>query len=739
MKQDKRKTTILAQSIGLIIILGLSVQPVFAMQALDDASMGHVTGEGIAFAVSDFNVRFNGADDGVGTGYTHLIPVGPLSDTIAAHNAAIACVNNSSTCTDAQKSRARYNIQIGKGDVYLYGLSISGNDGDITTQFNNDESTNKVNIGTGDNPWLFQTRTVTTPSFSGVDSPLTYLGFEAPLLSNYLDANNYNLKVGMWADAFVRDPSKIEGDAAQFQLNGATRNLSPTDTTQVTRENRLRLQAIMNGVGLNGTNLKIFQTLNGAESAAGLGGSYSHYNNTLGLALTARINSGDSSDTTFRVGYSDETTTGSKIDVNNSWNTWKTIHTGENASFDSTGIGGAVGASCGNSGGTNSSFGTGTGCQYQIQTRSRTDTKSLTRTWTMPSGLNDHVVRLSTRETTDSPDSNQLLYTPALNANAAPTFDSNEGLFLYKPNINLVLGTQWQPIVMGVADDGKNLSLELTRIPNVEAVYKQIYTDYSGADSSYKGGTCSIYWCGGDGNGISKNATHSSITIGSTVKTAATSTVPLQLIAYTGTDAIGVSFGALGGTSQTASTSAVVSELRYKQRQLMPSNTWQSAYWCSSVVIGCWGYSSGTGTLYQWQYTNNGTSWTTGATAVTKPTDVTCSGTGCNTSSPSVSYDGYTYPACPLKADCTRYGTNSNRSWASNTTDASWLTASKPTVDSFVGGANAGYGQTGTTYSSATNFAETPTISNTTPLNNLGSAAIDGLLIQHLKLSTKGL
>jgi hypothetical protein len=34
---------------------------------------------------------------------------------------------------------------------------------------------------------------------------------------------------------------------------------------------RLRLQAIINGVSLNGTNLKMFQTLDGAETATGLG------------------------------------------------------------------------------------------------------------------------------------------------------------------------------------------------------------------------------------------------------------------------------------------------------------------------------------------------------------------------------------------------------------------------------------------------------------------------------------
>lgn len=83
--------------------------------------------------------------------------------------------------------------------------------------------------------------------------------------------------------SFVRDPSKVENLTAtgdQFDLNGTG------------RANRLRLQAIMNGMSLNGTNIKLFQTLGGAETATGLGANYSSYNNTLGLAVTARINTG---------------------------------------------------------------------------------------------------------------------------------------------------------------------------------------------------------------------------------------------------------------------------------------------------------------------------------------------------------------------------------------------------------------------------------------------------------------
>lgn len=50
---------------------------------------------------------------------------------------------------------------------------------------------------------------------------------------------------------------------------------------------------------------------------------------------------------------------------------------------------------------------------------------------------------------------------------------------------------------------------------------------------------------------------------------------------------------------------------------------------------------------------------------------------------------------------------------------------------------NAGYGQTGVSY--ATNQAVDPTSQlKATPLNNLGSVVIDGMLIQHMKI-IKGL
>ncbi|MEK5764928.1 hypothetical protein VXE39_19510, partial [Acinetobacter junii] len=57
------------------------------------------------------------------------------------------------------------------------------------------------------------------------------------------------------------------------------------------RANRLRLQAIANGFGINGSNLQIFQTLGGSSNNNGMS---AFYNNTLGVSGVFRINSGDS-------------------------------------------------------------------------------------------------------------------------------------------------------------------------------------------------------------------------------------------------------------------------------------------------------------------------------------------------------------------------------------------------------------------------------------------------------------
>ena len=289
---------------------------------------------------------------------------------------------------------------------------------------------------------------------------MPYLTLEAPLFNTAIPTNvadgadAYKLKMGLWADAFVLDPSKKEGDASLYKLGA-------TNQTVEGRANRLRLQAIWNDFTINGSRLQVFQTLNGATNANGMS---AFYNNTLGIAGLVRLNSGDA------------------------------------ANLRTT-------------------------------------------------NLNDKVLRLSTRETTNT----NLLDSPAVNGTSAPIFDANEGLFIHNLNANLVLGSLYQPLILG--SDGANFSLELTRIPNKEDIYRKIYTDYDNPNSNvYQGSTCNVYKCGNNGlTGYQgNNATHSSITIGSTVYDASKNT----LTAYKGADAVGVSFGAMRPVAQNSGVTA---------------------------------------------------------------------------------------------------------------------------------------------------------------------------------------
>ena len=736
VQNDKVKKIIkhrLALSIGILMATSTPVlsSSAFALEALDDQSLKDVTGEGIAFTLSDFSMQYKGADDSAGTGYTRIIPVGPLSPTIDTYNTA-----NPTT-------------KIGKADVWLYGLSISGNDNDTNTQF----SGNTVNIGTADNPWLISVNTVTTPNFAGVNSPLSILTVEAPLQTNLVNAsgallptdpNSYDLKLGTWADAFVRDPSKVENLTAtgdQFDLNGAN------------RANRLRLQAIINGVSLNGTNLKMFQTLGGAETATGLGPNYSSYNNTLGLALTARINSGNAA--AVRGPVNSESETDNTVDNTGAPTGWSLLHGGWNSTLSAAQSGGNCNNGVSNLNGSANSV---TGCQYMVQSRTRTDSKTRTvtksSTWSSASGLDNNVIRLSTQEkgTTQG-----LLSTPAINGGAMPTFADNEGLFLYKPNINLVLGSQWQPLVFGVADDGKNLAIELTRIPNSPNVYKQIYTDYTGTDASYKGGTCSVYWCGGAGNGNSVNATHSSISIGSVDYTAPTSTKPLSLQAYKGADSVGVSFGSLmavqgqtlTNTGSTTSANVTTTQARYIQRMNVRSPAWD--YRCGGLCAA----QQNDGFADQWSYGTSGTNILNGFTSFPN-----ASGSGTRYSYPTAIGNGYTWNSSATtgpcgNATCYFVGPVNNRNWVEKADhsgatvgstlnggtvyDLSFLTTPNTALNTWLGSA----ASTSVDLDTMANAAAIPTLpvvaQPTFSAVNLGSAVIDGMLIQHMKITTKGL
>lgn len=289
------------------------------------------------------------------TGYINYIPVGPLTVTATdtgglgnsptlfnASGVLKATLNPSAPDTSGRLDNQvnQYDRAVGKADIFLYGLAISKannadplstnervgvlKDGSNTTTGGTPTAINKISSwGTPSNPWLFKAETkngiptFTPDTFTGSTrnkntdtGSVTYLALEAPLyeyvydnagaldqspevLTGGLTNDAYKLKLGLWADAFVRNPYVSENSSDRFNF-GTTAGLlgtAPATTFDTTRANRLRLQGVFNNFSLNGSNLKIFQTLNGAGTTGGLS---PFYNNTLGMSGVIRLNSGDS-------------------------------------------------------------------------------------------------------------------------------------------------------------------------------------------------------------------------------------------------------------------------------------------------------------------------------------------------------------------------------------------------------------------------------------------------------------
>ncbi len=522
----KLNYTVKFQKTVLVTVIGLCLsQTCFALQELTDEKLSDTTGEGIALLPKDAYMVFQGSNvnqaetaivdakkRNLDTGYIYYIPVGPLSSLSQD-------TNKDGSVTSADHS-------VGKADLYLYGLALSknfSNDPNSRLDAGINGTTGVANAairswGVASNPWILSVKTdKNVPDFGLGTSvgTVTSLNLEAPLYEDiYTFAADkktvttkslvkdvggedaYNLKLALWADAFVRDQSKANGDINQFNLGELF------GKTTAGRANRLRLQAVMNGFSINGSKIQLFQTLGGATNT---GGMSVFYNNTLGLAGVIRLNSGD-------------------------------------------------------------------GSQLLAST--------VASKWTVPATLNNRVFRLSTQECgvgnlngCATGTAQDILYTPALDAGGAgtaPTFDAKEGIFIYNLNTNLVLGSLYQPLIVG--SDGTNFNLELARIPNKPAIYEKIYTAYAGSGSGtngaltaddisrYKGSTCNVYSCGDGGTNSStgaliagyqgNNATHSSISIGSVYSPDAGKT----LLADKSANAVGVSFGRLENSTTATSS-----------------------------------------------------------------------------------------------------------------------------------------------------------------------------------------
>ena len=375
-----------------------------------------------------------------------------MKDADSAAMAEIIARADQAAKTEAAKSSV--STLRTKADVFIYGLALSKSDGSLSTRYSNQG----FSWGSADNPWLFRAGTENVKQFKDAAKDVGYIALEAPLSPIAGVESDNNIKLGFWSDIFARELNS--SNAVDPITGGPTSGL---DTNY-----RLRTQFIANGLSFNGSQVRLFQTLESDNK---------NYSQTLGMASIVRLNTND-----------------------------------------------------------------------RPENLSSSD-----------SNLNSKGIRLSTAAKTDALDGN--VPTPALNGSDAPIFHDSEGLYLYSPNINLVLGNMYQPFVVGSEDN--NIILEVTRIPNIPAIYNQIYQNYGGGlgTTDLKGSTCNVYSCGTPiKNNVSdttalyqgRNATHSSIAIGTTERLSNN-----MLRAKDGADATGVVFKGVDGSIKNLGSVAI--------------------------------------------------------------------------------------------------------------------------------------------------------------------------------------
>ncbi|MDM1323107.1 hypothetical protein [Acinetobacter pseudolwoffii] len=375
--------------------------------------------------------------------------------TTASNTVHDEVVRNAINMAKAAAQNANIGSLRTKADVFIYGLALSKSDDSLSTRYSNQG----FSWGSADNPWLFRAGTESVKQFKDAAKDVGYIALEAPLAKIAPDESDNNIKLGFWSDIFARELNS--SNVVDPITGGPTSGL---DTNY-----RLRTQFVANGLSLNGSQVRLFQTLESDNK---------DYNQTLGMASIVRLNTND-----------------------------------------------------------------------RPETLSSSD-----------SNFNSKGIRLSTAAKTDALDGN--VPTPALNGSAAPIFHDSEGLYLYSPNINLVLGNMYQPFVVG--SEGNNIILEVTRIPNIPAIYNQIYQNYGGGlgESDLKGSTCNVYSCGtpiknnaSDATVLyqGRNATHSSISIGTTERIPGTN----LLRAKDGPNSTGVVFKSTDGISKNFGSAVI--------------------------------------------------------------------------------------------------------------------------------------------------------------------------------------
>lgn len=388
---------------------------------------------------------------------------------LASEAALAKVVENAEKAAKEIASQASVGSLRTKADVFIYGLALSKSDNSLSSRYSNQG----FNWGSADNPWLFRAGTEKVKQFKNIEKDVGYLALEAPLATTTPTESDNNIKLGFWTDIFSR---QLNSSAEVDPSTGAPKS-------GLDKEYRLRTQFIANGLSLNGSQTRLFQTLDSDNP---------NHHQTLGMASVLRLNTNDNP---------------------------------ANLSF----------------------------------TDSNLDSKG---------------IRISTAAKSDTLDGKAV--TPAIDGSLAPVFHDIEGLYLYSPNINLVLGNMYQPFVVG--SEGNNIVLEVTRIPNVPEIYNKIYQNYEDGKGGYlgstafTGSTCNVVSCGtplkanvNDSTAMyqGRNATHSSIAIGTVER------LPNNMLRAKDHDnATGVVFKGVDGTAKNLGSVAIdgvlIQHLKFK-------------------------------------------------------------------------------------------------------------------------------------------------------------------------------
>lgn len=164
-----------------------------------------------------------------------------------------------------------------KADVFIYGLALSKSNGDLNQRYSN----TGIYWGSAANPWLFRAGTAKDiQQFAAANkSDIGYLALEAPLAKDGGDTTSDRIKLGFWTDIFSRS---FDSTRTVNAINGAP-------ASGLDKDYRLRSQFVANGLSINGSQVRLFQTQNDDINKL--------YDETLGIATLLRINTNDNPST----------------------------------------------------------------------------------------------------------------------------------------------------------------------------------------------------------------------------------------------------------------------------------------------------------------------------------------------------------------------------------------------------------------------------------------------------------